>query len=544
MEAMMPQPSNGTPTFVRLVGQASTAELRIESLAGKRHIVVPVVGLVGGVVVTGLTSKGPEYIPPDVLAAAPSGWDGRPILCAHPSDGKSSANTPASWDSSCFGQIFNTEFSDNRLRMEAWLDPSKAELIGDDALEILAKAEKGEMFEVSTGAYVWLTEESGVSPSGDQYEYVWQACVPDHLAVGLQSQGGRGACSIEDGCGGMRVNAKAKENRMDILSIMAKLADPAAYARDLGDSLGESTNQLMTKLSKALRATVPGFLYIADVFPDANTAIYVAMPKDAYEWYRCKYDDSGEEATTSLHKQVEPTTTYKTLAANGEAETEPEVEIVANANGDCKCKAAASHSASGSCSCHDHASKGDTMATVSELAGQLIACAAAKFVEADRPKLEALSADQLSGMLKAFSEPTPQPEPTPAPEPSPEPQPGDKKAVEVKQPTEAEALAALPADVRTMVSRWQAKEKAHRDALVTKLAAAQKVFTTAQLGAKPTDELEALCALAGVDTPPDFSGAAGVVSANAEVDERPLPPDPWKVGALAAQLGHKVSTVQ
>jgi hypothetical protein len=88
---------------------------------------------------------------------------------------------------------------------------------------VLAKAQAGEMFEVSVGAWVWLENDKGII-NGREYAQRWVAHVPDHLAVGLQSQGGVGACSIADGCGGMRVMsadaaaAQLPEEPVDLIS--------------------------------------------------------------------------------------------------------------------------------------------------------------------------------------------------------------------------------------------------------------------------------------------------------------------------------------
>jgi hypothetical protein len=92
-------------------------ELRTETFEGDEYTVVPVVALVGNTVVHSSSSATPELIPESVLNIAPASWDGRPVVYTHPDDG--SANTPENLESMKIGYIFNTEFDDGKLKMEA-----------------------------------------------------------------------------------------------------------------------------------------------------------------------------------------------------------------------------------------------------------------------------------------------------------------------------------------------------------------------------------------------------------------------------------------
>lgn len=444
---------NGTPSFVRLAGTVSPAEVRTETFDGREVLVIPVVALVGDVIVTGMTSAGPEFIPAHVLAAMPDAWNGRPVVVAHPQDGRGSANTPTLWQHSTFGQCWNTTFEDNRLRMEIWLDPVKAETVGADALEVLALAQSGQMFEVSTGSWAWLVPKVGTH-GGQRYEFEWASTIPDHLAVGLQSQGGKGACSIFDGCGGMRT---------------------------------------------------------------------MAQP-----------DEVSEQPVETAEPIVEPA-----VAANGGCrchETQPVAASHENAHPDEPAEGQA------------HQGKGATaMSKVAELAGRLIANAAAPFTDADRAHLEALSEEQLEAMDKSF---TPPAEPEKPAEPKPEDKDGegaDKgKGTPLTPPVDTVQLSR--SEYNTIVglaNREAQRDKAVRAALTTALLAHPvKVFTEAQLATKSADDLEQLCALAGIDLAPtaalDYSRPIALAT-DQPIDR--TPPDPWKVGALAAQLGHK-PTVQ
>ena len=188
-------------TFAQLAGE-STGTARRRSYQGKPVVIIDVVMLEAGIVVEGMLSNGPEYVDARALADSPQTFNGRPVLVAHPPDG---AGSPEVWSES-FGQVWNARFEDNALLCEAWLDPERAELVGDEAVSAINRVLAGEVLEVSIGAWIVLTRESGISPSGERYEYRWQNLTcGDHLAVSLETQGGRGACSVEKHrCGGNR----------------------------------------------------------------------------------------------------------------------------------------------------------------------------------------------------------------------------------------------------------------------------------------------------------------------------------------------------
>ena len=186
----------------------NSVEIRRATFEGNDHIVVPVVALVGDVVVTPFNSTSPELIPASELANTPGGWDNRPVLADHPKDDEQtpvSANDPTLLEALSFGRLFHTKFEGNKLKTEAWLDPTKAEQVGDDAVGVIKRCEAGEMVEVSVGA--WMTaEQSPGTIDGNDYDSVWRDIVPDHLAMGLS--GLKGACSVEMGCGAPRVNSE------------------------------------------------------------------------------------------------------------------------------------------------------------------------------------------------------------------------------------------------------------------------------------------------------------------------------------------------
>lgn len=189
------------PVYATLRGYATPAGVRTATLEGREHLVCPVVVMVADSVVSGLHSKGPEYVPAAVLAVAPFGLDGRPVVYAHPESDSGSANDPSTQNAARYGQVFNAHIDPDtgNLCAEVWIDLDRADLLGEETQQVVADVRAGKLIEVSLGAWIAMAEEEGEAPDGTPYEWIWQLILShDHLAVGL---GGEGACSVEMGCG-------------------------------------------------------------------------------------------------------------------------------------------------------------------------------------------------------------------------------------------------------------------------------------------------------------------------------------------------------
>ncbi|MGD9726392.1 MAG: DUF2213 domain-containing protein [Nitrospiraceae bacterium] len=153
-----------------------------------------------------MNAPAPEFAPAAVFGKFPEGWNGRPLVMNHPVNGDGvpiSANSKGAMESNAFGLIFNSRIEDNKLKTEAWINTADAQARGGEFLETLNRVQAGEMVEVSTGCFVTTMSKRGMF-SGRKYEAVWIEVVPDHLA--FLSEGIKGACSIEDGCGTPRSN--------------------------------------------------------------------------------------------------------------------------------------------------------------------------------------------------------------------------------------------------------------------------------------------------------------------------------------------------
>ncbi|MFI5222659.1 MAG: DUF2213 domain-containing protein [Nitrospirales bacterium] len=172
---------------------------RVEQYQGREHLIVPVVALMDGVI-HAVNASTPERVTAATLTKAAHSWNGRPLVLGHPmKNGRQcSANEPAIEASHRFGTIFNSRMSGAKLLMDAYVDPVAAERLG--GADFVQNLRDGRQCEVSVGAYVMTDNEAGVH-MGKPYKATWLETVGDHLAF---LPGGRGACSIEMGCGAHR----------------------------------------------------------------------------------------------------------------------------------------------------------------------------------------------------------------------------------------------------------------------------------------------------------------------------------------------------
>jgi len=201
---------------------------RTASLHGRDHIVVPIIALMEGVI-RPVNGVGNEFVPADEIAKALQAWNGRPIMPDHPrtADGHVSANHPDVIAQS-FGQVFNARFENNKLLMDAYIDPEKAKEVGASAQ--LDKILAGDAAEVSVGVYVAAEKRKG-NFAGKPFDVIWHQIVPDHLAI--LPAGTRGACSVEMGCGTNRAAAvyDFEEETVEEPVLEVAAFDKAAYMK-------------------------------------------------------------------------------------------------------------------------------------------------------------------------------------------------------------------------------------------------------------------------------------------------------------------------
>jgi len=182
-----------------------TPSVRNDRMEDKDWLVVPMVMLVEGVH-TG--SCGALYYPKEELEKTPVTWNHKPVVVYHP-DGPTACD-PDVLTSRKVGVIMNTNFEDGKLKAEAWLDPVRIDKIDKRITESI---ENKQMMELSTGLFTDLDGPDGDWGS-EHYDAIATNYRPDHLAL-LPDM--KGACSMADGAGFLRLNSEKKENKISEL---------------------------------------------------------------------------------------------------------------------------------------------------------------------------------------------------------------------------------------------------------------------------------------------------------------------------------------
>lgn len=197
------------------------------------YLVVPVVALMEGVI-HAVNAETPEFVPLTTLRKAAESWNGRPVTLGHPKrDGKQcSAQDPGIIASHGIGNIRNSRVDGKKLLCEAWVEKAKAKRLHPDMYQRLLD---GGTEEVSVGALV-VTDKIPGTLNGKPFMASWVSAEGDHLAF---LPGGRGACSVEMGCGthraAMRVclSLPSGEDVMQ-LEVLGSLPDKSEVAVQIG----------------------------------------------------------------------------------------------------------------------------------------------------------------------------------------------------------------------------------------------------------------------------------------------------------------------
>lgn len=175
-----------------------SAPVRVDNMEGREFLVAPMIMLTEGV---HAGSNGPLLYPSDELAKTPVVWNHKPVVVYHPTmNGQGvSACDPDVITNRKVGVIMNTRFEKGKLHAEAWLDKERANKVDP---RILQAIETATVMELSTGLFTDNEAKEG-EWNGEKYVAVARNYRPDHLAL-LPDK--KGACSIEDGAGFLRLN--------------------------------------------------------------------------------------------------------------------------------------------------------------------------------------------------------------------------------------------------------------------------------------------------------------------------------------------------
>lgn len=506
-------------------GAVDTAAVRHATHKGKDFLVAPVVALIGDIVLRPLGSTGPEFVPAEVASHLPAAWNGRPVLTDHPSfnsEGGGSANVPSVLEEYHIGYVFNTQWDGTRLLMEAWIDTEHAKEMEGDALSVVTRCEAGEPVEVSVGCYVELAKESGVSPSGQKYDYKWLGLVSDHLA--MLPEGTRGACSVEAGCGAPRLN-KEEVNDMtkgvkkgSALSVFGQRVLEAMRLRAAdGSATGESVNELWGNLNALLYNIEPGFMGVRDVFTETATVVYEVYRDEKYSLFQRTYAKDGDAYSLSADPQeVTVVMEYKPLQSIETAEETTTTQLRA---------------ASG-CTCSgDHAEttqKEVANMKVKELAGRLIATKRLAFTEEDRPILETFSEARLEALLADAEKGEEKTTTTESKANTEEP------PVKTLAEREAEWLEGAPESFKRILADHEHRETEERTNLIAMLSKATKAYTSAELKEMSICGLRKLATALKVDTPAKKVDFVGLAASKTGEDGPKAAPKPYDIALAAA----------
>lgn len=472
--------------------RGATGATRLATFQGREHLVIPVVALVEGVLFAHNASA-PELVPAELIAKMPSAWNGRPVVIDHPVLNGAMVSASASPDileRELAGTLFNAHIVDGiKLACEAWIDVSRATIVGAKLEEMIERVKTNDPIEVSVGAIVVAEAARGVH-NGKTYYAKWKELAPDHLA--LLSKGSIGACSIAMGCG-VRAAHRVTEHGLEVEQEQTTMARSTAemLKRMLAVFRGEMSEEDMTDrdmrraLDAAIRASVPGYLGIVEVAIGRHEVIYEAAPESSYLTMRRTFsvDDNGVVALNDDAVEVTAVTKYEPVTAS-------------ETRAACGCQHGTTVAAT------TPSTQGEPAMNKTARVAALIASDKTAFTEVHRALLEGATEEQLAALEQAVAsgatvevEARVAPPATPAPVvAAPAAAPAEvtlSALVEKADPDTRAAFAALTDGVK-------AEKAAH---IATLTASGRCTFSEAELTAKSLSELKGLVGLLGATAP-------------------------------------------
>ena len=478
------------------------ARARRERFEGRDHFVVPVVILVEGV-------HNKQYYPASELAKYPEAWNGIPIPIWHPEvDGQAvSANTPKLVEQQCVGRLFNIKYDEGKARLvgEAYIDEEKARKISP---EVLDAVEAGRTLEVSTALFSDGDRIPGTWRN-EQFEQTVYNFRPDHLAL---LPGGKGACSITDGCG-------LFANTVAGIKALLKNMLPGYSTRLVNEDI--SHDELRGKLQAQINTLDnPGWEH------------YVVAVYDAFFVYQALGTNPNEinsvQPVAKLYKRS------FTLKDNGDVELGADPVEVKEVREYKPVDGAVANSA------NTNHPKEDIIMNRDAAIKALIACSHNALTAEDEPWLKTLEDKQLESLAyvpgdkPCNDDQKPQAnDQKPADQKPADQKPADQKPADQKPQTNDQAPVSVddfitnaPAEVQDVLRRAVARDKAIKADLIKKLLANKRnPFSQEELAGKDIDELTRLAEFGQVEH--DFSlSRGGGVKLNDADDTAPPPPLP------------------
>lgn len=472
-------------TLQKMVCNLLPKQVRIDSMEGREFIVVPMVILTEGV---HSGSSGPMLYPKDELSKTPVVWNHKPIVVYHPEmNGQGiSACDPSVITNRKVGVMMNTMFEGGRLKSEAWIEKSRADLVDNRIMEAI---EKNEMMELSTGVYVDEDPTSG-DWSGESYAAIARNYRPDHLAL-LPDK--IGACSIADGAGFLR--NEGKEKNPIAKALQRVLQRMGLVENELSHS--NLRENLAMQLRKRFNAdpvsssTTPGpMLWVEDVY--SNFVIYELNNK----LFRIGYtaNDTGVTLSEDAPIEVIRVTEYRSTTGSFIGNHNP-TEITINMK--------------------------------KQLIDGLIANTASGFTEASRVALETMTEAQLTAVANSFKPATPPAVVPPAVVPPATPAVTNVVPIPAPAPvalTAQQYVQNAPKEIQDVLSNGLQVYAEEKTKLVTEiLANKNNPFAKEDLENRPLGDLRNLARLAGASAPApaniNFGGQGATPTGNEGAEE-------------------------
>ena len=265
-------------------------------IGGREHVVVPAIALQEGVL-NGI------FYPAEQISALPEKWNGVPITVNHPDNQSGSANTVEQEDSRNIGKFLNVRYEDKKLKGDICIDVEKAKNLGFES--VVKTLQNDQLMEVSTG--LLCERESSSGKFGDkEYSEVITSIYPDHLALLPDCEG---ACSIEDGCGAMRLNKEEDCECKDEKSSSDKVVTNKinSFFKFIANKIGFKFNETSHEgIEDQLRG------YLRTKYANEDSWYWIDGVYDTYfvyeqggRYYRQSYSVSDQGVANVVDDQVE-----------------------------------------------------------------------------------------------------------------------------------------------------------------------------------------------------------------------------------------------
>lgn len=244
-------------------------------------------------------SKGPLYYPADEVARNHKQWEGYPLTRNHPArDGlPASAFDTGVLDRVGMGVVRNPSIVDNKLVAEGWFHETRTKQVDAAIWNALVE---GRQIELSTGLGTENEVRNGHCPVTKRgYTAIARNYKPDHVAI--LTDGQRGACSINDGCGVHNVGwMDWIANAIGIKSITTGRFKPTGSGTGKGEihEAAQAGHLTFTDADRELGATVRNDLSVI-----ADEATW-QRAKDAAGKAYSEDDDAHWSAAAAIYQRM------------------------------------------------------------------------------------------------------------------------------------------------------------------------------------------------------------------------------------------------